>query len=469
MAKKRNKKRLRLALWSVALVVIAAGILCWSRWGAWFGNPPEEAYTTPNTIDRVTLTPGAYFATQRTVSWRCGEELQDSWLEYSDGGTWRALPALGKVVETRSGRGCYYTASLHGLRSGSTVRYRLRTGRITSEVYTFEMPKGLEERTRFIYLGDVQDPSGAMSKSLFSILKGEHLPALKPHFIAAAGDQIEGPTDEYWSVWYEAWGATTPATLPMILATGNHEYLKCGFARELDPRWIPQYNYPGNGPEGFAGRTYYVDFPLMRFIVLDTTDLNDPIDLVRSCQWLGSVLRSSAQPWQIVMMHHAVETVREGRYNLLVNLFVDPVLRDNGADLVLQGHDHAYSRITTKEDGGALTTPVYVISTSSPKTYRNEFAAVHDRIASGIQLLQDISVTKEAIVYRSLQYNGDLYDHLTIRRKSADKNHNEVIDHAQGIPELFLFNGFGSTAKGRKKALQYESEVQARRERKAAH
>lgn len=470
--RKCPRKRTKV-FWGIALLSIATlSVVLALRWQAWFGNRPELPYSTPDTIDRITLTTGQHFDSERTVSWRCGEELRDSWLEYTalnamgEETTWYSLPARGVRIETRSGKGCFYTASIHGLKAGHSYLYRVKTGAQQSPIYRISMPSRLDSVNRFVYIGDVQDQTGEMSLRLFSILRDSVAPAYRPHFVAGVGDQIDGPADEYWTIWYRALGQW-PATMPMLFATGNHEYLKRGFMRELDPRWVAQYNFPDNGPEGFERRSYYVDLPLMRFIVLDTNDINDVMAIVRHRSWLASALRSSGQPWQVVMFHHAIKCVREGRRNLVMSTFFRSILEDNGADLVLQGHDHAYSRITTKAPSGALHTPMYVISTSSPKLYANEFDPVHDRLGSGLQLYQLIDVHPDHIRYRSYQYSGALYDEVAIHHAGQGASSHRIEDRAEALPELFLYDQFRPNSKGQRQAEAYRQAVEERRRDRA--
>lgn len=461
--KARNTKRRRITLLILSAIIIGLAVLLALRWRAWFGNPPEEPYAPPQTIDRITLTPGAHFASTRTISWRCDSIMQDSWLEYglADGDTAivdrRWLPAKAQLAESRAGKAYYYHAKLHGLKSGQAYRYRVHSGQESSERYTFSIPPS-DEETHFVYLGDVQDPSGELSRKLFRSLRERES---APHFLAGAGDQIEGPTDVYWQAWYLAVGAWSP-TLTQVYSTGNHEYLKRGFLRELDPRWVPQYNYPDNGPEGFEGRSYYIDFPLMRFIVLDSNGINSPVDIVRHRSWLASVLRSSAQPWQVVMFHHAVYTVRSGRSHPVMKHIFNPILIEEGADLVLQGHDHAYSRITSRNNRGDSIAPMYVISASSPKTYRNGWDEIHDRLGSGLQLYQSIRVRAEELHYTSYLYSGEIYDDVVLHQHKGDRPC--VEDRARHLPERFEFNAFGNDTKGQKKAEAYKQEVDKRKQ-----
>lgn len=466
---KRRGKNKRLRLLIVLLVLaLGVGILLKLRWRAWFGNPTEEPYTTAEQIDRLTLTPGQNFASERSISWRCGESLQPSELLYAEVSDtilpqeleWTSIAAEGQIVQTRSGRGCYYTASLDNLEEGRAYLYRVRTGSQEASG-RIDMPSGLDTLVRFIYLGDVQDPSGQMSSELFERLTGHIDSAIRPSFVAAAGDQIEGPTDEYWRVWYSAWGAGYLARTPFILSTGNHEYLKKGFTRELDSRWVAQYNYPANGPEGFEKRSYYVDFPLMRFIVLDSNGINDPIAILRHRSWLREALESSGQPWQVVMFHHAVQCVRDSRSHPVMRYVYKPILEEAGADLILQGHDHAYSRITTK-DGADSISPLYVISSSSPKVYRNGFDPIHDRLGSGLQLYQSVEVRPNSLRYRSYLYSGELYDDVELLHSGSGQKPNRAIDWARDLPERFEFNAFGSSSKAQKKANQYREAIQRR-------
>lgn len=431
------------------------------RWRAWFSNKPEEAYHTAEVIDRITLTPGADFMTERSISWRCGEHLLPSWIEYSKIEKDSILldpmriEAEGQSIQTRAGQGCFYSVHLQDLEAGERYYYRVHTGVHSSPIHSFTLPQS-KERSDFLYIGDVQDPDGILSDSLLPRLQGV-LPRLD--FLAAAGDQIEGPANQYWDIWYKSLGSWSPE-LCIVAATGNHEYLKKGLLRELDPRWIAQYIYPQHGPKGFEGRTYYIDFPLMRFIVLDSNGITTPLDILRHRSWLKQTLENSRQAWQVVMFHHAIYSVREGRMNAIMRYGFKDILQEGGADLVLQGHDHAYSRITSRNEQGDTIPPMYIISSSSPKTYRNGFDKIHDRLGSGLQLYQHISLTAQSLRYRSYQYDGNLYDDVELLQDSLKPQAIHIKDYARHIPEQFRFDSFGSNNKGEKKARKYQQDIQ---------
>ena len=447
--------------WIIALVLLLAlGGWGATRYRAWFVSPPESAYVVSQGIDRLTITPGEDFLTQRVVNWRCDTLLQDAWLDYRCIDSLCAdtalveLPAVGQEVVTRAGRNYYYHAEINGLKAGRNYTYRVKTGSNTSPWYQFCIPDSTAA-TDFIYIGDVQDPGGGGTDALLHSLRSRYP---RPDFLALGGDQIEGATDYYWNVWYQAIGDWT-ATVPVVAATGNHEYIK-GLNRTLDSRWVPQYNYPDNGPKGFSRRSYFIDFPHMRLIVMDSNDIQWPASIVKHRSWLKDALDTAVQPWKIVMFHHGVYSVRQGRMNPVMRYCFRSILEEGGADMVLQGHDHAYSRISTKSENGEKTTPVYIISSASPKHYRNGFSDVHDRIGSGLFLYQTLHVTLTELRYRSTTFDNNPYDDLLLRKINGKT---VVQDNAKDWGEIFAFDAFPDTKKGHKKRDRYHEEVLKRR------
>lgn len=178
-SRKRRRNGRRWGLMISLLLLVALGIWIAKRYRAWFVSPTEVAYTVPHTIDRLTLTPGEDFLTQRTVSWRCDTLPQDSWLDYrspdgADADTLLiSLPAEGKEVLTRAGRNYYYHAKINGLKPGRTYTYRVKTGEQTSPWYRFSIPDS-SAATDFIYIGDVQDPGNGGSQALLQRLRTLH-------------------------------------------------------------------------------------------------------------------------------------------------------------------------------------------------------------------------------------------------------------------------------------------------------
>ncbi len=79
------------------------------------------------------------------------------------------------------------------------------------------------------------------------------------------------------------------------------------------------------------------------------------------------------------MLHHPVYSIKGKTNNLAVRWMFDGLFREYGVDLVLQGHEHNYARMTNKNDEGEMTTPLYLVSHASPKSYRLSFNDKYDR------------------------------------------------------------------------------------------
>lgn len=457
-SRKKRRGCLRFLLFFALFIFIGFSVLLYIRYNAWFGNLPEEDYIVTSKIDRITLTPGENFMKERTISWRSDTTMRQSHVEYfkldtiTNDTSLISINAIGRKIKSRAGEAYYYHAKLSDLEIGATYDYRVISND-TSEWKSFSMPNS-QDSLRFMFIEDVQDPIGRESSAFFDSIRAN---TGAYDFIAFGGDQIERPMDKYWIIWYNSLGPWA-GKLPLVMAAGNHEYIK-GLNKKLDARWTAQHNYPHNGPSDFRGKSYFIDTPLMRMIVMDSNVIQWPLAVYQHMKWLKKTLKESTQPWKVVMFHHGVHSVREGRSNLLMNYLFRPILFKNGADLVLQGHDHAYSRITRKEDGDTIP-PIFIISSASPKNYRNGFDIIHDRLGSNLSLYQDIKITKDELRYQSLFFDGEPYDDVVIQRKEDGSK--QIVDNARDWEEKFLFDSFGENEKGREKRKKYQNKIKER-------
>ena len=396
----------------VAIALIASAFWVSSRWDAWFYNVPEEPYASALVPDRITLTPGEDFMSERTVSWRCGDEVKPSKLLLaSDSNDTVAIEAEGTVVESRGGRDAFYAVQLEGLKAGHIYRYRVETeGCEPVEWHTFKMPDAKPSSSRsFLFFGDVQDTLGGDSGKWFSKLYKKY-PEVE--FWACAGDLIERPIDAYWNYLYECTD-TILASMPLFNATGNHDYIKSLY-RKADPRWKHTFVYPDNGATTAKGISYYVDLPGMRFIVIDTDGLQDAMTLAGCYKWLRSCLREAGNKWKVVMYHHPAYSVRDGRNNYLIrNTFV-PLFDKYGVDLVLQGHEHGYMRVNGNE--GEEKRPVYIVSYMSPKSYKARKSRGLKVIAD-TRMYQVVDYTDSEITFKAYSLDTDsLLDYVKIKK-----------------------------------------------------
>ena len=171
--------------------------------------------------------------------------------------------------------------------------------------------------------------------------------------VVQTGDWMERGQEYYRQLLLREWTHSALYGLPVISCPGNHDYSK-GIHKTLSPVWQETF---GENPN------YYVDFPQMRLIVMDTNPLTHLLALTRELTWLRETMYSAGDKYIVVLMHHPVLSPAKGRFNPLIYAMFRHALGE--ADLVLAGHDHSYMR----------RTPFVVLNTSgNPKPQRTRFA-----------------------------------------------------------------------------------------------
>ncbi|MBR3646816.1 MAG: metallophosphoesterase family protein [Paludibacteraceae bacterium] len=392
------KKRI---LWIVSILLILSGgiTLCVVRWDAWFTNPAEPIYDVPAEPMNIVLTFGQDAASQRVVSWRAGQDTTAlSFLLLTDlqSGETDTLAAQSALVASRSGEAVFHQVHLDSLHAGEYA-YQVHTADKSSESFIFRVQDYKScERDTFLLFGDLQYTSEDEGR-LFFDLAYQTLP--EADFVAYIGDIIERPTDDYWQLFFHTTDGRT-ATLPQVAALGNHEYLK-GVYKQFDVRWPYIFVNPQNGPARFLGRTYFVDFPFLRLIVLDTDALQRPSDFIVLRTWLTQVLNYESvvmnqtddenDRWNVVLMHHPIYSAGMGRDNFFVAWALRYALLD--ADLVVAGHDHNYARHRFLHE----STPVYVITSSSAKSYLPKCSRIEERLGCNHAFFSAVSVSQDTM------------------------------------------------------------------------
>ncbi len=396
-------KKLFIFLISISIVIPA--VLLAYQWRAWFHNSPEEAYVTPHRQDRIILSFGEDTEHERIISWRCGSTLEEAQAEVVCEKDTCFYSTKGELVRTRAGESTFYQVFLSDLQFNKKYSYRLINGQDTTMWYSFRMP-GDEKKLSFLYIGDVQDPEDG---ELLSQLRKSVQQYTDVNFLVFGGDLIESPTDKYWCNWFRSMQGV-PERLPIVAATGNHEYIK-GFSHQLDPRWCHTFVNPKNGPQSGKGRSYILNFKELSLIVLDSEQMSgSPASLYSHHFWLKRELEKCHKKWKIVVMHHPIYSATKGRDNTVLRWIFRPLFEKYKVNLVLEGHDHCYYRkITNYPRAGS---PVYIVSSCSPKHYRPQKKEDGDYIVSDKDLYQYISVDENKLHLKSIGLDNQIYDDI---------------------------------------------------------
>lgn len=420
---------------SVAIIaVLALAIWCISRWNTWFHNPDEAPYEPSSVPSRVLLTFGNADGKSRNVSWTCGEEVETSYIELYDTKERHLslVRAEGESFKSRSGKAAYYVGRLRHLKYGHHYSYRVCTGTKKSAWHRFSLPAKDERDISFIYAGDIQDTIGGCANTLL-----RHSFAANPdaQFLICGGDLTERPTDAFWQETFSTLDSIGQS-VPVITAAGNHEYLK-GVICQLDRRFTLTHSYYLDSKVD-DNQLFTVRVGDAQIFVLDSN--REFFYLFTQAQWLKQQLEASRAKWKILVLHHPLHSLKGSMNNIIQRWMFDGHVRHYGVDLVLQAHEHAYGRMTARDDDGRATAPVYTVSHCSPKNYRIEFDDAFDKYGVGGRYLQKVRTHGDTLFMAAYNaQDNSLYDSLYVVKGNGQEG--IVHDCGKRIREVLMFDG----------------------------
>ncbi|MDD3965900.1 MAG: metallophosphoesterase family protein [Candidatus Neomarinimicrobiota bacterium] len=327
--------------------------------------------------------------------------------------------ATEKVFTNAGDSVLHYVCSirLSDLQEDSEYAYRVGDGRNWSPWYTFRTAKrGFNDFT-MVYLGD---PQWGFETYLPRLYQRAMLTAPDAAFWFLAGDLVDYPYQDWqWDAFFR--GASQAfSRYPVISAVGNHAYLWAyrDHRDTLPPNWRPHLTQPENGPEGLEETCFYVDWQGVRFIVLNGNE-----QLEKQAEWLKGVLKKNPNRWTVAGIHQGFYPSGYNRdYPEYRRLFI-PLMEKYGVSMVLQGHDHAYTRTYPLKKDKIVDDPAkgiaYVISVAGAKQYpiQSKFGDLFAvQKAESEQYFQTLSFYADSLVYRSYTVSGDCHDHYVIRK-----------------------------------------------------
>ena len=332
----------------------------------------------------------------------------------------------------------YFEVKIEGLKPNTLYAYRVGNNKFKSEWHQFTTANNKESPISFLYVGDAQN----YILSLWSrVIRKAYKVAPDADFFIHAGDLVdEAHSESEWNEWFAA-GSFIHSEIPAIAVPGNHEYQSTERGLQsryeiLSLQWQPQFSLPKNGPNSLEETCYYVDYPNLRIIAL-----NSNVKIKLQAKWLKKILAENDKKWTVVTYHHPIFSASTGRDNNELRQYWKPLFDEYQVDLALQGHDHTYARGAVYENPNQLDRdgkskivkgPVYVVSVSGAKMYSinekgwDEFGAKRDKAGEQIQLFQHISIDGDLLKYKSFTPTGRLFDSFQILKdgvKNKLNNH----------------------------------------------
>lgn len=412
-------------------------------------------YAARGLPDRIVLTPGADPSREMAVAFRTDVRQAEALAELApaiDGPSVaaRARRHSGRSggIVTENGGATYHQVRFEGLEPDTAYLYRVRGADGWSEWHQFRTATAGPAPFTFLYFGDTQnDILEIGSRVIRQAFRETASPALVVHAGDLVAQRDEKVHDDEWGEWAEA-GGYNYAMIPQLPAAGNHEYVdhltpSGEETRRLGPHWPLSFALPQNGVGPRERTTYFVDYQGVRFIVLDGTAALDLGGLPAQTRWLDETLASSPARWNVVLFHQPIFTCARPNDTEALKAAWRPIFEARRVDLVLQGHDHCYARLTSAQGreasarthaAGDPQGPVYLVSVVGSKMYGlNDRAATQpDRVAEDTELWQRFDVEEDRILFRAFTPTGRLYDGFELRRGADGRNRLSPLPEASG-------------------------------------
>ena len=339
-------------------------------WSTWKAN--WDKYST--NYENVSLTPGAtesqlnfayYSKTEETPKVKIATKADMSDAKEVEGKQTQAV-AIESVQ--------YYSnkASVNDLKENTTYYYQVFQNGKYQDVQKYST-KSFKNYS-FLYVGDPQiGASSGQTSTEGDAMKDNNYAARNDSynwnnvlnnavkqnpnlsFVASAGDQVNNNNNEKQYAGYL--GADALRSLPVATTIGNHD---SGSA---------QYEMHYNNPNAFdtggyrntakytegktaAGTDYYYTYGNTLFIVLDTNNYN--------CATHENVMRKAIKEnpnvkWKVVMFHQDIYGSgydHSDSDGMVLRTQLTPLMDKYDIDVVLQGHDHTYSRTYQLQSDG---------------------------------------------------------------------------------------------------------------------
>lgn len=382
-------------------------------------------HQNPIIPDRVILNLTDRPATSQAVTWRTRAPIATPQVQFVLA---RATPDLEKGARVmwahtdtvdHGGQLLYYhSVRLDSLLPNSLYAYRVGDGSVWSEWNQFRTAMDGKGPFQLVYIGDPQNDILSLCSRVF---RSAFQKAPEARFWLLPGDLVnDGGNDNDWQQLYDALGWIARTT-QLLMLPGNHEYIKIErngeTARSLTPLWRPQFSLPNNGPIGLEETVYYCDYQSARIIALNG---NEGLEL--QAAWLAEVLKNNPNRWTIVSIHQPIYSSAKGRDNINLQELFLPLFDKFSVDLVLQGHDHCYSRSHKLRAGKIVDDKspgtVYVVSVSGPKIYElnSLYRPLMAKMDTGKQWYQILTIHHDRLSFEAWTADGELFDSFELRK-----------------------------------------------------
>lgn len=332
----------------------------------------------------------------RGFAWATNDHIDSQYIEYikaTNGLTKETIDWTSKdVVKKNANRGTdrvdvsnvtwhMFKVHLENLEKGATYFFRVGNEKFGfSDVGSFKIEGEKEniDKLTFVHLTDCQEGNQSGYTRWAKVLEAAYNTAPDSKFVAFTGDLTNDSHANLTMVQWN-WGLNEPkkTLLNSIImpSAGNHDEYPYSFTDRFDINWAdyikvgdidPRTNKPvkdGTLDEKTGGCYSFMYGEDVVFINLNTNDTNNEADFTTQYEWLkGELEKYKDVKWKIVQVHKGLMSTgnhtNDGEVDWLRDI-LPPLFAKYKVDLVLQGHDHVYTRSRTYYYGNDFDNKLY--------------------------------------------------------------------------------------------------------------
>ncbi|MDP3741907.1 MAG: metallophosphoesterase family protein [Candidatus Micrarchaeota archaeon] len=312
--------------------------------------PPNQVHlsTTSDPSNSVTVTWQTYSSTSSTV--------QYGLTSTSLGSTLAGLQFTYPGYE-----GYLHNATFSGLTPSTTYYYRVGDGvdwnpAVGTFSFTTAPVAGSTAPFTVVAWGDQgQNPEVPLAAS-----------GINPNLTIIAGDLAYSSDEEGVDLFFDYLQPIASKVITLV-APGNHEYHDFGAGASTLTSFTNRFAFPSNSMYSYLNeRAYSINYGNAHFAFLDlgarAGDSEDEVNSEDVKNWLDADLASlpAGITWKVVVLHfnfystsnsHPMRDAQNERRRF------EPVFRNRGVDLIVQGHVHNYERMYPLADPDVAVDP----------------------------------------------------------------------------------------------------------------
>ena len=311
--------------------------------------------------DHITLTWLQNPQTTQTITWRTDSSISGGQVRLSPNSArqtsqYQLIQAVTKPLQVNTGEMNLHSATLTGLKPGSSYSYQVGYGSTWSHIHQFRTAPLLEEPFKFLIMGDSQSIDYDVWRTTLRQAAQSNPDAA---FFVSMGDLVDvGQDYTEWEAWFAA-TAGVMESLPILPIVGNHECYTPQRHFSRPEYFTAQFNLPQNGPSDLAGQVYSFDYGDVHLVILDSQAGEQarflPDMLEQQRLWLEADLAATTKRWKLVFMHRPIYGNKTDGIHTNLRRVFEPVFDRHRVDVVFTAHDHVYAHSGPFYDGGPLT------------------------------------------------------------------------------------------------------------------